>query len=366
MCHPYDEQEKYFYPARRWAAFSFAAVALQFPYVISPQDTAVWLYVRIFGAVYWPFCLSALFDKYFRNKEFKLTIFGLLWLVVPLICIVGGFLLVLFRRGAFLAGLLKYETTVCIISGVLSVMLTMYYLVVLKWLRRRIDNFHIQNFSNEDDFPYKFAKKVLYVPLIWILLSWIVLVTGSREFKIFTDLLFAGWMIMLLCLILHPQRAWRSSEVERLMTEIEREVASSVEEMEEVGSDSQIVDDVHDTGNEKITFTGDDLNLRDEILAIVRQKYREPNLKRADIIEAVQYGRRRQAGIIISKIGFYRMVNAFRLEHARLYKLKKPYATQEDIAEVSGFKDRWALSNARKKVSKVDFDGINDYLPTSV
>lgn len=366
MCRPYDEHEKYFYPARRMATLFFATVLFQFPYVVNPQDAGVWLYVRTFGAVLYPFCFSLLFDKYFRNKVVRFTLGGFLLSAVPVLFIVGMFLLVLFRKGELSSSLLKEERVVCIVSGVLSILLTLYYMVVLKWLRRRIDDFHNQNFSNEDDFPYRFAKRVSYAPLIWILLSWVVLVTGSREFKIFTDLLFAGWMIVFLCVILHPQRAWNNSKVERLMTQIEREEADAAEEIEEVGMESQTEDSGGDADKDGITFTGNEALLRDEILAIVRRKYREPNLKRTDIIEAVQYGRRRQAGAVISKIGFYRMVNAFRLEHARLYKLKKPSATQDEIAEVSGFKDRWALSNARKKVDKVDFDGISDYLPTSV
>lgn len=367
MCRPYDEHEKYFYPARRMATLFFATVIFQFPYVVNPQDAGVWLYVRTLGAVLYPFCFSVLFDKYFRNKVVRFTLGGFLLSAVPVIFIVGMFLLVLFRKGELLSSLLKEERVVCIVSGVLSILLTLYYMVVLKWLRRRIDDFHNQNFSNEDDFPYRFAKRVSYAPLIWILLSWIVLVTGSREFKIFTDLLFAGWMIVFLCVILHPQRTWNNSKVERLMTQIEREEADAAEEIEEVCADTVTDAGAGDTADsENITFTQNETLIRDEILAIVRQKYREPNLKRTDIIEAVQYGRRRQAGAVISKIGFYRMVNAFRLEHARLYKLKKPSATQDEIAEVSGFKDRWAFSNARKKVDKVDFDGIGDYLPTSV
>ncbi len=106
--------------------------------------------------------------------------------------------------------------------------------------------------------------------------------------------------------------------------------------------------------------------MKNEILSIVKMRYREPNLKRTDIIDEIQYGRRRQAGAVISKMGFYRMVNAFRLEHARLYKIKRPSATQDEIAEVSGFKDRWALNNARKKVDNIGYDAIKDYLPTSV
>lgn len=33
MCHPYDKQADFFYPARRQVTFYFAATVLQFPYI---------------------------------------------------------------------------------------------------------------------------------------------------------------------------------------------------------------------------------------------------------------------------------------------------------------------------------------------
>ena len=132
------------------------------------------------------------------------------------------------------------RTAILISAGVLSVVLTIYFMVVVKWIRRRIDEFHNQNFSNEDDFPYKFAKKVLYVPLIWIVLAWVIFVTGSRGFKIFYDILLTVWMVVFLCTILHPQRSWRNSNVNRLMTEIEREETNEMVKMEGAAVQEQL------------------------------------------------------------------------------------------------------------------------------
>ena len=367
MCRPYSEHEKYFYPARRWATLFFAAVALEIPYVVYPYDTDVWLYIRVFGIVYYPFCFSVLFEKYFKNRGFGKDVGSLLLIAVPSLFIFGVLLLIIMHGKEQLEGV---RTTILISAGVLSILLTIYFMVVVKWLRGRIDEFHSQNFSNEEDFPYRFAKKILYVPLVWIALAWVIFVTGSRGFKIFYDILLAVWMIAFLCMILHPQRSWRNSEVNRLMAEIEKEEENDVEKVEEAGAAEAIEIGFSSMGmannGSSAVFSKQEILLRNEILAIVKQRYREPNLKRIDIIDEIQYGKRRQAGAVISKIGFYRMINAFRLEHARLYKLKRPSATQDEIAEVSGFKDRWALSNARKKVDNIDYEIMKDFLPTSV
>ncbi len=237
MCRPYDEHERYFYPARRWATLFFAAVALEFPYVIYPCDTDVWLYIKIFGIVYYPFCFSVLFERYFKNRGFGKDMGSFLLVAVSSLFIVGVLLLI------FLHGkeqLKDVRTAILISAGVLSVVLTIYFMVVVKWIRRRIDEFHNQNFSNEDDFPYKFAKKVLYVPLIWIVLAWVIFVTGSRGFKIFYDILLTVWMVVFLCTILHPQRSWRNSNVNRLMTEIEREETNEMVKMEGAAVQEQL------------------------------------------------------------------------------------------------------------------------------
>lgn len=52
-----------------------------------------------------------------------------------------------------------------------------------RWLNHQIDNYHTQNYSNDSDFPYAFAKKVIYQPLGCFLLMWIVFLTDSRMIK---------------------------------------------------------------------------------------------------------------------------------------------------------------------------------------
>lgn len=56
MCHPYDKQADFFYPARRQVTFYFAATVLQFPYILCPHDADLWFYVRSFGIIYYPMC----------------------------------------------------------------------------------------------------------------------------------------------------------------------------------------------------------------------------------------------------------------------------------------------------------------------
>lgn len=66
------------------------------------------------------------------------------------------------------------------------------------WLSRKLDNFNIQNYSNEDDFPYAFAKKVFRLPLIGFTIMWIVFLSESREVYMCVNILMAMFMVFFL------------------------------------------------------------------------------------------------------------------------------------------------------------------------
>ena len=64
MCHPFDKQGDYFYPARRQMTFFYAATALQLPYVLCPADSGTWFFARSFGILYYPVCFAMLYHRY--------------------------------------------------------------------------------------------------------------------------------------------------------------------------------------------------------------------------------------------------------------------------------------------------------------
>ncbi|HBH21647.1 MAG TPA: hypothetical protein DDX33_06830, partial [Rikenellaceae bacterium] len=50
MCRPYDKEEKYFYPARKFVAAAYLVMSfLQIPYFLFPSDAAVMKYIEIVG-----------------------------------------------------------------------------------------------------------------------------------------------------------------------------------------------------------------------------------------------------------------------------------------------------------------------------
>jgi len=91
--------------------------------------------------------------------------------------------------------------------------------------------------------------------------------------------------------------------------------------------------------------------------------YHDSGLLKADVINEVDYGKKTLAKEYIAEVGFYNFVNAFRLEHARLYREAHPQATLDHIAEESGFRDRFALNYAKNKITFDYTQLIGDFRP---
>lgn len=287
MCHPYDKQADFFYPARRQVTFYFAATVLQFPYILCPHDADLWFYVRSFGIIYYPMCAAMMFHRYFRlghgNRNwlsrFKFSIsIGLLVVLM---------LLSLFHTDdTFSRNQLVWE---CVMGGI-SLLLTMDFVIEGRWLNHQIDNYHTQNYSNDSDFPYAFAKKVIYQPLGCFLLMWIVFLTDSRMVKMIVDLLLAAWMLLILCMILHPNRMIHSAEVKEKMEKFETESLQLVQKEAEETENQVIAEDMVE--GEKGTSVKTERQIqpeewdtvRQEVLTIVSRRYLEPSLKRVEVI----------------------------------------------------------------------------------
>mgnify|MGYP004682660339 FL=1 len=82
--------------------------------------------------------------------------------------------------------------------------------------------------------------------------------------------------------------------------------------------------------------------IKDEVLAVILRRFREPHLLKTEVLLDLGSGKMNKASKFISSIGYYNLVNMFRLEYARLYKEAHPHAKQEEIAIESGFVSRTA------------------------
>lgn len=160
-------------------------------------------------------------------------------------------------------------------------------------LKGDIDRYVNNNYSNPEDFPLKFARQVLYLPLVFILAGWVLFLTRNPWLLFSLNILYSIVFVWILCVILYPQDG-------RALPESQTEICTPPDLCCEEGS------------------------VEDEVLSIIGRHFKEPHLLKTEVLSEVSRGNVRKADRFITLYGYYRLVNMFRLEYARLYKLSNP------------------------------------------
>lgn len=175
---------------------------------------------------------------------------------------------------------------------------------------------------------------------------WTIFITGSRWGKFAVDIVTSCGMIYFLGLILHPQRVLRPSAIDDEMEKSEDRKQREIQEIDTSENESSDIPPEDDGTPMDV--------IKDEVLAVILRRFREPHLLKTEVLLDLGSGKMNKASKFISSIGYYNLVNMFRLEYARLYKEAHPHAKQEEIAIESGFVSRTAYYKVKKSVGEID------------
>lgn len=399
MCRPFDQRGDYFYPARRQVTFFYAATALQLPYMLCPGDPGSWFFARSFGILYYPVCFALLYHRFFQMRHLWSKKLSIAYFCSPFLLLGALFVIVVFHQNDLL---LPYKRLWECIMVCVSILLTYRLVKECRWVAKKVESYHTQNYSNESDFPFTFAKNMLYLPAVWLIVMWTLFLLDNQMVKAFIDLIIAAWHVLFLCHILHPSRPVSSKRsiddmktiedenMERILQEnelLEKVVEATdnlileepcTEDEADVTDEAGVTDENKETdeANERqlIERNGENTrqriekekweSVKNEVLTIVSRRYLEPSLKRIEVIRDVSAMNHTLAGTFITQVGFYRLVNAFRVRHyERLMESDSTYNLgQEMAAEMCGFKNRWGLTNARKRLKDFDYELIEKYV----
>ncbi len=399
MCRPFDQRSDYFYPARRQVTFFYAATALQLPYMLCPGDPGSWFFARSFGILYYPVCFALLYHRFFQMRHLWSKKLSIAYFCSPFLLLGALFVIVVFHQNDLL---LPYKRLWECIMVCVSILLTYRLVKECRWVAKKVESYHTQNYSNESDFPFTFAKNMLYLPAVWLIVMWTLFLLDNQMVKAFIDLIIAAWHVLFLCRILHPSRPVSSKRsiddmktiedenMERILQEnelLEKVVEATdnlileepcTEDEADVTDEAGVTDENNETdeANERqlIERNGENTrqriekekweSVKNEVLTIVSRRYLEPSLKRIEVIRDVSAMNHTLAGTFITQVGFYRLVNAFRVRHyERLMESDSTYNLgQEMAAEMCGFKNRWGLTNARKRLKDFDYELIERYM----
>lgn len=352
LCHPYDQDPDFYYPARRYVCAYFLSQLLYLPFVLRPSEPHTLLYIRAAGLLVTATFLPLILNCYFRGRGKSRGKYERLCYVCPLVGIGVIGMVTLFRPDNVF---LRSELVFMSVSGVVSVAECVLFMRVIIWLRHTIEHYQKAEYSNEADFPYRFAQKVLLLPWVVIVSDWLVFLTGSRPLLAVLWCLMSVFSVYFAILILHPQ--WKK----------ECDVSVGTLAPEGAGLGTVVAaaeeDEAMSAAARKSGVAGVGLEVRERVIAVARRRYLEPHLTRRDIIGEFDYGERTEAGAAISAFGFYDMINTLRLEHARRYASAHPNETKESVAISSGFKDRFAMRHAAGKIGECAPEILEGFTP---
>lgn len=350
MCRPFDQRSDYFYPARRQVTFFYAATALQLPYMLCPGDPGSWFFARSFGILYYPVCFALLYHRFFQMRHLWSKKLSIAYFCSPFLLLGALFVIVVFHQNDLL---LPYKRLWECIMVCVSILLTYRLVKECRWVAKKVESYHTQNYSNESDFPFTFAKNMLYLPAVWLIVMWTLFLLDNQMVKAFIDLIIAAWHVLFLCRILHPSRPVSSKRsiddmktiedenMERILQEnelLEKVVEATdnlileepcTEDEADVTDEAGVTDENNETDEaierQLIERNGENTrqriekekweSVKNEVLTIVSHRYLEPSLKRIEVIRDVSAMNHTLAGTFITQVGFYRLVNAFRVRH---------------------------------------------------
>ena len=339
MCHPYDRQADYFYPSRKYVTCYFLSILLLFPYLIHQDSPDTWLFVRSFFILFIPSFGAVSLKQYFsckvKHKWMNLLLVG--WLP-------GLTLLTLFVfaciGGDHLHPWRDWVSCFVVFSSLFVVVHLMY---VTQWLSHRIWDYQHGEFSNEADFPVRFAQSIAFVPLVLWLFSFSVFLTDSPEIYALFEIILSIVGVRLLLFILPSHR----TECRVIENSIEETVDRSQEEGQEVV----------EVYSDEVTVRPHELSeslmeqLEEKIrMAIVGDKlYLDPNFNKKDLARRLGTNRTYLSIVFRERFtSFYDFVNTLRIEHATHYRETHPEASQLEVAVNSGFGTVRTYSRVKK------------------
>ncbi|MBR6963394.1 MAG: helix-turn-helix transcriptional regulator [Prevotella sp.] len=333
MCHPYDKTPHYYYPGRVAAIFVMLSTLLLIPFAVNPSSTDAWSLAKAFYLILLPFFIALLLYKYFGTVKqwYKWRRETLVLGVLFLLTVLGLFAVAVVPNDQILPKAKPIINYVIIAESILSLVFCLWAMLkIYSWIRQYAD----ENYSNEDDFPEHFARKLLLFALVLVFITFVVVQTESKVGAALIGLLMTISNVVLLILVLHPHRT----------SQMETEADDGTPE---------------DTGEQQLAGSAPSKSTIDAIIKTIhenvedRNLYLNPHLSMQDVVDQCGFGRTYVSWVFKNKLGgFFFYVNRLRLNYAAEYKRQHPMATLDEVASASGFSTRQSYYRVRKRLEE--------------
>lgn len=341
-CEPYAKYPDYYYPAWKAIVFCFLANLVLLPVVFYPSHPDAVLLLRLLLIMASPILCALVGFSYFgkvlkvdwwRKPVYALSISFFVMALTALVLelVPGSQLTGLFGRCFFALG------------GTLALVYLASFFMAIRLIARAIRHVAEQNYSNPEDFPLRYARGIIWIPLLHLTTSWTCTTIGTPRALSICLLILSVLGVVLLIAVLPPHRSL------------------TVEELQEGKTpDTQVLEIP-----EPQSFVEDDA---EEILSAKRKKdiarairkyvedeqaYLDSHLTLASLSRKIGINRSYVSAVMSECLGgFFNYVNRCRLAHAARLKVEQPDITVGDLIAASGFGSRQSYYNVRRQLGE--------------
>jgi len=342
-CREPKERHDYIWPERKMQVVIYLMGTVLLPYVLNPESESAWtLWKSYFPGTYYFygcamfFCFFGTIKRWQRWKSaIRTTAVITAVTMMPLVADAwtGGRVLT-----ADFARLWQ------LVVAAVGVMMMVYCALAMRQTLRWIQEIRDDNYSNPDDFPMDFARRVWLLPVAMTLLVWPPFIFDSPVVMAVMNVLLAVFNIVMLIFVLPVWR--RASMVPDSAESTESSEDSECSEYSECSENSEH-SEISSLARER------ERKIMEEIECYVKDEhaYLDEHLKLEQVVDHCSYSR-----TYVSKVfqdhyqGFSTYVNRLRFEHYDRYMQRHPNATKDTAAQESGFTSYNAYYKAKERI----------------
>lgn len=319
------------HPARFTLANMFMMQVLEFPFIFMIGRPEVLFYINGSSLMFLTAYLVVLIKGYFFLDFYKPL--RLLYFLHPVMLV--WVVLILPVLGVF-----EFTPLYKMIMTIVVLMIALAYILQLDRCRLKLVNqireIDEDEFSSEEDFPVKIARRMKWMPLIVCVTLIVTFLANSYYMKMARDIYFIIVNVWFAIYTLNPHRKTKQLPQELKKKETIEDIASPVK---------------YRLSEKYCKET------EQKLVNIIQEKklYLEEHLTMNDLTEVMHTNKNYISEVIARSVyqSFYKLVNTMRIEHACELLRNDPTAKLEQVAIASGFTSGSSFSQVFKRLKDI-------------
>lgn len=331
ICVPYRSNPDFYYPSRRKWIFTYAMSILLIGCILQPNNPDNWIAARCFCLLITPNLIVTGIIKHcsqIKKLEIKLILLSHIPITFQIIITILGWL--------DMDILQAYEFKILFITGALGIIFSIAIMRTLFWLKEQMRIFYENKYSNEEEFPNNFAKDIIPRIIIMLPIIWLTFITKNPYVMGVAFLIITGAYVFFLNYVL-------DSHIQPIPEEYQpKDAINPITEADEMTESLNEDEGLATRPNE-----GFEDHLQQ--LMETEKPYLNPNLTIMELARMMNTNVPTLRNVSKQKYGsFIKMVNFYRLSHAKELHKEHPEYSKQAIAEDSGFGSYRSLLRAEK------------------